>query len=783
MRSTLTRTLAVVGAALLAPSAASAQQRAPAVPAPLPAPAPAPSDDRLSVDSALEHAPRRPDELVTLSLENADLSDLVRTMSEMTGRRFVVATTVKTFQATVVAPQKVTVGEAYQAFLSILAANHLTVVPRGRFLKIIDAQDAVHEAPVRSTRDGVLSEERYVTYVHRVSHVPGDEMAAVLAKLASHDGAVIPYGNVLLLTDTGPSVQRMMRVLDELDVAQAEDKVWLEPLQHVPSADVKKELDELLDSKSTDKDKTRAPGGAGGARVTKLVALDRPNALLVVGSQGGYERLLELLRAIDVATPNEGQMHVVMLQHADAKKIVGPINEAVSAAVGTGAGTGAGAGGQNANAARVLEAPVKVSAEETSNALIVTASAHDYAAVREVIRRLDQPRRQVYIEAVVMDLSVTRTNAMDTAFHGFAPASSDGSVAYAGSNPLKSLLLPTDASSLQALVLGVRGPSVPVPDFLQSTLGTSSIPGLGFFLDAYSVSSDSDILQTPHILATDNTPAEIHVQLNTSLQRNAASYGTPGSTSTAAGAAGALSSLSLLSAPATANYGKIGPKIKITPHIDESDEVRLDVDETISDLGTNGPQGTLGTIDFTERGATTTLTVKDAHTAVIGGLVRDKVYHNVTKIPLLGDIPVLGVLFRSSNDSVEKDNLVLILTPHIIRNEDDMREIFEKRMQERQQFLDHYFVFRDGAPMGFDPKHGHGVLAELRASYAEVAERRRLESQVPQTVVASHEPRPPLDMPSTALGVAATQGSAAPPGQAAGLHVAAPARTIDRVEK
>ena len=776
MRNTLT--LAVVGVALLGPSVASAQTRAPAAPAP----APAPSEDRLSVDSALEHAPRRPDELVTLSLENADLSDLVRTMSEMTGKRFVVATTVKAFQATVVSPQKVTVAEAYQAFLSILAANHMTVVPRGRFLKIIDSQDAVHEAPVRSTRDGVLPEDRYVTYVHRVSHVPGDEMAAVLAKLASKDGAVIPYGNVLLLTDTGTSVQRMMRVLDELDVAQAEDKVWLEPLQFVPSADVKKELDELLDAKGAEKDKTRTPGAAGAARVTKLVALDRPNALLVVGTQAGYERLLELVRAIDVAAPNDGQMHVVMLDHADAKKIVGPLNEAVSAAAGTAQGTNAGAG-QSAAAARVFEAPVKVSAEETNNALIVTASAHDFAAVREVIRRLDQPRRQVYIEAVVMDLSVTRTNAMDTAFHGFAPASADGTVAYAGSNPLKSLLLPTDSSSLQALVLGVRGPSMPVPDFLQSTLGTSSIPGLGFFLDAYSVSSDSDILQTPHILATDNTPAEIHVQLNTSLQRNAASYGTPAATGTAAGAASALSSLSLLSAPASANYGKIGPKIKITPHIDESDEVRLDVDETISDLGTNGPQGTLGTIDFTERGATTTLTVKDGHTAVIGGLVRDKAYHNVTKIPLLGDIPVLGFLFRSSNDSVEKDNLVLILTPHIIRNEDDMREIFEKRMQERQQFLDHYFVFRDGPPVGFDPKHGRGALAELRASYLEVAERRRLESQVPQTLVAAHDPRPPLDMPSVALGVAAAQGSAPPPAQAAGLHVAPPSRTIDRVEK
>jgi general secretion pathway protein D len=330
---------------------------------------------------------------------------------------------------------------------------------------------------------------------------------------------------------------------------------------------------------------------------------------------------------------------------------------------------------------------------------------------------------------------------------------------------MKSLLLPTDPTTLQALVLGVRGPSIPVPTFLQGTLGTTTIPGLGFFLDAYATSTDTDILSTPHILATDNTPAELHVQLNTSLQRNTASYGAPTS-----GSSSAASALSLYSAPVSQNYGKIGPQIKVTPHIDASDEVRLDVIETISDLG--GTHGTLGTVDFTERGATTTLTVKDGHTAVIGGLVRDKVMHQVTKVPLLGDIPVLGALFRSSIDTVEKDNLVLILTPHIILNEDDMRRIFETRMQERQEFLDHYFVFRDGPPIGFDPARGHGLLAELRGSYSDVAERRRLEAAPPETTVADHAPHDPLDMPT---GQAAMQPAA--------LEVAPAGRTVVKMER
>jgi general secretion pathway protein D len=729
------------------------------------------------LDESQVPQPRRSGDLVSVSIENAELPDLVRTMSEMTGRRFVLAANPKSFQATIVAPQKVTVAEAYQAFLTVLAANHLTVVPRGRFFKIIDAADAVHDAPVVTAHDGPVAEERYVTYLRRVAHVSADEVASgVLSKLASHDGAVLAYGDLLLVTDTGVNVQRITRVLDEIDVARPQDRVWLEPLQYVAATELKKELDELLGSGARDPKaaKDAAPSAADDARVTRLVAVERPNALLVVGGRGGYQRVLELIRSLDVAVPSDGQMHVIMLQHADAKKLVGPINEAVSAASGapgTAAAPGPGA------SSKVLEAAVKVSAEETNNALLVTASAHDFAAVREVIRALDQPRRQVYIEAVVMDLSVQRMNELDTAFHGFDSLGS--STLYGGNNPLKSLLLPTDSTSLQALVLGVRGPSVPVPSFLQGLLGTTSIPGLGFFLDAYATASDTDILSTPHILATDNTPAELHVQLNTSLQRNAASYGSP----TTGAASGTASALSVYAAPATQNYGKIGPQIKVTPHIDESDDVRLDVQETISDITTDGPQGgTLGTINFNERGATTTLTVKDGHTAVIGGLVKDKVIHATTKVPLLGDIPVLGALFRSSSDQVEKDNLVLVLTPHIIRNEEDMRRIFEQRMQERQEFLDHFFVFRDGPPIGFDPARGHGLLAELQDSYAEVAERRRLEIEPPPLALA-HVAKDPIDMPVAPLapapeGVASPQPSAAP-----ALTVVAPSRSVERIEK
>jgi general secretion pathway protein D len=563
----------------------------------------------------LDPTPDPPGSLVTLSFEDADLQEIVHSMSVMTGRRFVVAATPKSFRANVIASQKVTVSEAYQALLAVLAQNHLTVIPAGPFWKIVEASDATHEAPVGAPGADVPAEERFITYVHRVRHVRADDVVTnVLSKLASRDGSVLAFGTAILVTDTGTNVRRMMKVLEQLDIAGVEDKVWLEPLKYAIAADVKKEVDELIELKET-KDKDPRKEIPGLPRITRLVALERPNAILVVGTPEGYERLLELLRQIDVPQPVGGQMHVVMLEHAEAKKLVTALMDAVTAA------TTAPQGGKEAKQPLgIFDSPVKVSAEETNNALIVTASPHDFAAVSDVIRRLDQPRRQVYIEGVVMDLSVDNTTQVGMALHGFGDLSGSlgpGAVAYGGFNPMQSLALPTDPTALQGLVLGLRGPSIPVPGFLQSVIGTSTIPGMGFLIDASTVSADSNIVQSPSVMTTDNTPAEFHMQLNTSLQTNAPSIALPPVPAAAGAAASPAAAAPYLpySAPAQQNYGKIGPMLQVTPHLNESDDVRLDIEETISDLTPQPPQGTLGTVSFIERGTRRTMRGRSARRA------------------------------------------------------------------------------------------------------------------------------------------------------------------------
>jgi general secretion pathway protein D len=719
---------------------------------PLPAPPP-PAAASPAFETDIPFVPRSAGAEVSLSLEDADLEELVRTMSQLSGKRFVVATNkAKGFKATVYSPQKISVAEAYKTFLAILQANGLTVLPDGPLLKIVDTQDVTRQpTPVSRHGEPLTTEERYVTRVHRLEHVLAEDVtAAVLSKLESRDGTIVPYapGNLLIITDTGRNIERMLRILSDIDVGGAKEQVWLEPVFYSPSSALQKELADILDLTTKDaKPGASAEPGASAAHIAKIVAVDRPNALAIVGTERGYHRALDLIKRMDVPASSEGEIHVVSLQYADAKKIAPALTQALSGAGGAsgmgGGGTSPPGGAAVTGSAAVLEAPVKISPEETTNSLIIASSPRDYAAIREVVSKLDQPHRQVYIEAVVLDVSMNRTNELGLQYHG-AGAASAGALAYGGLNALASIQGPAgaDASTLQGLALGVQGPSTGLT--LPGLSGTGiSIPAFGMLLTAMATDSDTDILSTPHILASDNTPAEIKVQLHTSMQKNAQSFSLASASSPLSGASPAIAS--------TPQYATLGPRIKITPHVNDSDDVRLDIEEQISDAGVVD-SGSLGTLSYNERDATTTLTVKDQQTVVIGGLVRDNVTHTATKIPILGDIPLLGMLFRSTTDNVVKQNLVLILTPYIIRDQDDLRRIFERKMEERQDFIDHTALFTSHV---YDPPRDYvraeGLLGCVRKEYRQVAARQAIERLRAPRELQTHDGVPAIDLPEPSL--------------------------------
>ena len=493
----------------------------------------------------------------------------------------------------------------------------------------------------------------------------------------------------------------------------------------------------------------------------------------------------------------EGEIHVLALQHADAVELTKTLQEII-----TGAGAASTPGGAVAPqpkaggvaASGIFEGGVKVSADKATNSIVVTSSLRDYASLRAVVDKLDQSRKQVFIDAVIMDLSIQRSDTLGFNFHAAAeglPTSAGDSLLYGGLNPLKTILLP-DPTTLNGLALGVRGPGIPGSENL---LGTGlTIPAFGVVINALASDSDADVLSTPHILATDNIAAEINVGENVPLQQNGGlslpGIGGAGGAS-GAGGLGGLGGLGALGFGGSGARSDVGTKIKIIPHLNESNEVRLELTEEISEA--QAPTGQLGVVPITKRNASTQLVVHDQETVVIGGLMRNRVTHTVAKIPILGDIPVLGALFRTTSNSLQKTNLLLILTPFVIREQSDLRTVFERKMQERQEFLDRFFVFSEDSQYHspHDYSRTNGLLEEIRKGYLSVDERKRLDEAARPKEFRGHEPGEPLEMPAGVHpggegGPTTNSGSereapdrpARPP-----INVRPPPRAVDRVEK
>jgi general secretion pathway protein D len=774
-------------------------------------------------ESGMEFEPAKPGEKFAFALEDADLAELVRTVSNLTGKRFIFGGKVKNIKATVYSPQKVSVPEIYQAFLSILETNGLTVVPHGRFLKIVDTQGvATSGTPIYGASQGAPTEDRYVTRMHRLGHISADDAANVLGKFKTKEADITVYGpgNMIIITDTGTNIRRMMTILEEIDVASSGDQIFIEPIHYAAASEVEKRINELFDIKGG--------GGGGGApsspnpkggsttsvapavgdlHVAKIVADDRSNTLVIVATERAYLRILELIKRIDVPQTGEGEIHVLALQHADATELVKVLNDIISGAAQAGQAPGGGRPGGAAPAPAapggtnsIFEGGVKVSADKATNSIVVTSSLRDYASLRSVIDRLDQSRRQVFIEAVVMDLQLKRSDSFGVSFHGGAPFQFDqpnDSVIFGGNKITNTIPpVPTDPDALQGFALGVRGPGI---SGSQNFLGTGiSIPAFGMFIQALARTGDSDLLSTPHILALDNEDAEINVGDNIPLQTNAVSaFPALGGAAGAAGAAGALGGLGSFGSFGSPRQD-VGTKIKIKPHLNDSNEVRLDVTEEISEQG--APLGgTLGAIPISKRTAQTKLVVADQQTVVIGGLIRNVTSRSEEKVPVLGDIPVLGALFRKRTNTFEKRNLVLVMTPYIIRSQQDLRTVFERKMQERQEYLDRYFIFSDSSEYK-PPKdwlRTNGLVEDIRQSYFQLEERKKLDEITKPREQKTHVPQAPLEMPQGTRPASAGAGGTTPtpapthttpPATPAGgatppVNVNPAVRQIEKVEK
>lgn len=718
--------------------------------------------------TGIPYKPTSPSKRITFNLEGADLTDLVRLISQLTGKRFIMPSKLRSIQATVYAPTKVTVAEAYQAFLSILELNGMALVPAGRYLKIVES-GGVENKPVRlqTEEGGVPSGDTFLTRMQRMQHIAAEDAAELLGRFKSADGNITAYApsNMLIITDTGTNMNRMMRILGVVDVPRTSEHIWVEPVHYANANEMAQTLSEIFEpvakSKSgkakpapkrpvvKGKKAASGPGTVGNrqgeSRITKILADERTNSLVILATEPAYLRILEMLRYLDVPMEGEGRIHVHYLQHSDAEEIASTLSKLV--------GTSAGGKGKKGakDGVEIFEGTIALTAHKASNALVITSSAHDYAALRRTIDRLDRKRKQVFIEAVIMELNVDRSNELGFRFHGGVPNfPADGGLTAFGFNPGQpgsSTIWGLDKNPevLTGMAIGMQGESIDtgIPGF--------TIPAFGVLMKASAASGDTNVLSTPHLIAMDNVEAEISVGGNVPLQSSTVgNYGNLGSLASMAGgqsnAAQGLNALAGLGGfGGSVPRQDVGTTVKITPHINESDQIRLEISEEISEAGSFSESGNLGVRSVNRTRAKTEVAVNDQETVVIGGLMRDSVATGQSKVPILGDIPLLGVLFRHSTKTKQKKNLLLFLTPYIIRSQEDLRAIYDRKMRERQEFLDRYFVFSsDDYQPPIDYSRTRGLVSEMLNEIVALDEQRRLIDEAKSKPPPEHIYRKPV---------------------------------------
>jgi general secretion pathway protein D len=721
------------------------------------------STDAIAKAVDVPYRPKPAGHLVKFNLQEADLAELVNHISGLTGRRFIYGQKVRQIKATVVSPEPVTIAEAYETFLSILESNGMTVIPHGRFYKIVDSGGVVNQStPVIARGEPVPQSDRYVTRLYRMQNIGADEAAALITKFKSKEADVSVYapGRLLIMTDTGTNIDRMIRILEEIDVGGAGQSMWIEPIHYGNANDMAQRINELFGLNA-------APGqGNMGGGLAKVVADQQSNALIIVGTDDSYGKLLQMLKRLDAAPEDSGRVRVVTLQHAKAEDLANVLTQMLQGQKKEG---GAPQGGGAQAKTDMFEGDIRVTADKATNSIIITSSARDYATLRLVVADLDMPRRQVFIEAVIMDLDVTDNTKLGVSWHaGYQTDVGGGgnSLMLGGFKAQNSLFFPKDPQLLQGLALGVRGPNLAGSDTLLGQAGVS-IPAFGVVLNALTTAGASNVLASPHIIATDNVAAEIQIGKNVPLQTNAGA----GLSSLLGAAGGANSQASSLAAAmpmgmmggmmGAAPRQDVGIKIKVTPHVNNAAQVRLELEQESSDRG--APEGTLGAVPIIKRTANTTVTVEDQQTVVIGGLTKEEQSRSDEKVPILGDIPILGFLFRHQTSDKKRSNLMLVLTPYIIRDQTDLRKIFERKMQERQEFLDRYFVFsgRDWSPPK-DYAKANGLVEDIRQAYFRTEEQIRLLKES-EPVKREHKPGEAIDLPEVPVSGGSGPSAAAAP--------------------
>ncbi len=694
-------------------------------------------------DEALYACKKRTGQVAVTFKPETELKDLITWVMGFTCKNFIldprIVSTGK--KVTVIAPNKMSAAAAYEVFLVALSTMGLTVVPKGNMMRIVESATAKSETVPIYKKGSPADRDQIIRYILRPSYAQTETLRAALDAIRSPAGNVAVAGSVLIITDYASQIRDMMTLARALDVPGNNEGIYTIAVKHADATQLAQKINEILGltaggggapAPTSGGIKRGQPAVQGGAPTgpssddvmssvpSKILVDDRTNTLIVVSSEAGYLRVKALVERLDISLDTEGgtSIRVHPLENALAEELATTLNNAM----GQGTQQQRGQPGQPANRpapaptggalgelGTSLEGTVRVIGDKPTNSLIVMSSGRDYLAIKEVIRRLDQPRRQIFIEALILEVNLSKDLSLGTSSHGGLPFN-NGDLVVAGVQApnLKSLSV-ASLATLTGLIGGVIGS--PLANS-QTLLGTS-IPSYGILVQALATQDNSNILSAPHVIAIDNEKAEFSVGNNIPYKAGLSfgGFGLPTNGQTGGGALpGGIGQ--------NIQREKLNLTLNVTPHISSNDAVRLEIEQETKDLASQSAE--LGPT-WSERKLKTQVVVNDQQTVVIGGLIQEKDIYNESKVPLLGDIPILGYLFKYSTKSKRKTNLLILLTPYIIKDSLDLQAIRERKTREREEFVRSFATLNEAKyDARVDYRRKRGIVEEINRAVLSV---------------------------------------------------------------
>jgi len=578
----------------------------------------------------------------TVNLKDADIRALVDQVSDITGYSFVVDPRVKG-KVTVVSETPMNKNEVYDLFLSVLHVHGFTAIPGEDAIKVIQQSDAKQTAE-DITRFMDVPSEQLMTRVIHVENVSAMQLVPILRPMVASYGhlAGVSAANALIISDHKANIQRMQRLIDDLD-KPTDSEVEVVQLEEAYVGDMVELLEEL------GPDQLSGRGGSDDDRSASVVADERSNRLILRGTSAFREKVRELVEKLDTPSTSRGTTKVIRLSHADATKL----SEMLSGLMGD---ITEGDGGNQGSSG---ESDVSVYADKGLNALVVRAEPQMMSEIEFIVDQLDVRRAQVLIEAAIVEISNDAGQELGVQWAA-GDESGDSTAPVAGTNfENVGVSLNTVLAQILGGSTGDSGDSASLGRGITIGAGERDSNGLtwGVLIQALSTSSKANLLSTPSIITLDNEESEIIVGQNVPFR-------TGQSTSTGDG----------LSNPFTTIERKdIGLTLNVKPSISADDVVKLAVEQTTEDIG----QSLESAADLIteKREIKTTVLADDEETIVLGGLINEDYRVTQSKIPFLGDIPLVGALFRSETTTRQKRNLIVFLRPTILREEGEADEV------------------------------------------------------------------------------------------------------------